>query len=79
MAALHVSAFAVDEGALKKSIIGGTLTGFLKKDNSPYLVNETIVVPEGKALVVEAGTALYFAEGIWRMVLSLCSDAYCTL
>ena len=63
MAALHVSAFAVDEGALKKSIIGGTLTGFLKKDNSPYLVNETIVVPEGKALVVEAGTALYFAEG----------------
>ena len=38
MAALHVSAFAVDEGALKKSIIGGTLTGFLKKDNSPYLV-----------------------------------------
>ncbi|MBO6077113.1 MAG: hypothetical protein J6P15_08335 [Fibrobacter sp.] len=63
MVALHVSAFAVEGGALEKSTIGGTLTGFLKKENSPYLVNETIVVPEGKALVVEAGTALYFKEG----------------
>lgn len=63
MAALHVSAFAVDEGELKKSVIGGTITGFLKKENSPYLVKETIVVPEGKALVVESGTALYFSEG----------------
>ena len=63
MVALHASAFAVEGGTLEKSVIGGTLTGFLKKDNSPYLVNETIVVPEGKALVVEAGTALYFSEG----------------
>ena len=63
MVALHASAFAVERGELEKSVIGGTLTGFLKKDNSPYLVNETIVVPEGKALVVEAGTAIYFSEG----------------
>ena len=52
MAALHVSAFAVDKGSQQESIIGGEVSGFLKKDKSPYLVQETLVVPEGQALVV---------------------------
>jgi len=63
MAALHVSAFAVDKGSQPGSIIGGEISGFLKKDRSPYLVQETLVVPEGKALVVEAGTEIFFNEG----------------
>ncbi len=57
--ALHVSAFAVDGG----SVIGGIYSGFLKKDKSPYLVKETLIVPEGKALVVEAGVEVRFAKG----------------
>ena len=62
MAALQVSAFAVDGDPMQGSIIGGEISGFLKKDNSPYLVKETLVVPEGKALVIEAGTEIYFNE-----------------
>ncbi len=58
--ALHGGAFAVDGG----SIQGGVLSGFLKKNGSPYQISETVVVPEGKALVVEAGTVLEFAEGV---------------
>lgn len=63
IAALQVSAFAVDTAPQNGSVIGGEVSGFLKKDKSPYLVNETLVVPEGKALVVEAGTEIYFNEG----------------
>lgn len=56
-AALHVSAFAVD------TELGGVVSGFLKKDKSPYLVKETIVVPEGRALLVEPGVVVRFEEG----------------
>lgn len=57
--ALHVSAFAVDNG----SELAGAVSGFLKKSNSPFHVAETIVVPDGKALVVEAGVEVRFEEG----------------
>lgn len=57
--ALHVSAFAVDNG----SELSGAVSGFLKKSNSPFHVAETIVVPDGKALVVEAGVEVRFEEG----------------
>ncbi|MCF0225012.1 MAG: hypothetical protein HUK20_12145, partial [Fibrobacter sp.] len=57
--ALQGGAFAVESDALE----GGVINGFLKKDGSPYQITETVVVPEGKALVVEAGTVLEFAEG----------------
>ena len=63
LAALHVSAFAVDREFPKESVIGGPVAGFLKKDHSPYRVKETLVVPDGKALIVEAGTEFYFDEG----------------
>lgn len=56
-AALHVGAFAVE------SELGGVFSGYLKKEKSPYLVKETLVVPEGKALLVEPGVVLHFAEG----------------
>ena len=59
MAALHVSAFAVET----EQVIGGNISGFLKKDKSPYQVKETLVVPEDKALVIEAGVEIFFAEG----------------
>ncbi|MCQ2124234.1 MAG: hypothetical protein MJZ25_08650 [Fibrobacter sp.] len=57
--ALHVSAFAVENG----SELSGAVSGFLKKSNSPFLVKETIVVPDGKALIVEAGVEVRFNEG----------------
>ena len=60
IAALQGTAFAIDtEG----SVLGGNISGFLKADKSPYKVNETLVVPEGRALVIEAGVELFFAEG----------------
>ncbi|MCQ2105335.1 MAG: right-handed parallel beta-helix repeat-containing protein [Fibrobacter sp.] len=52
-----MSAFAVDT----ESRLGGVVSGFIKKDKSPYMVTETIVVPEDKALVVEAGVEFRFA------------------
>lgn len=42
---------------------GGPVSGFLTVENSPYTVNETIEVPEGKALVIEAGVTLKFKSG----------------
>ena len=63
MAALHGGAFAVDTGEASGSVIGGNLSGFLKADHSPYKVNETLVVPEGRVLLIEAGVELLFAEG----------------
>lgn len=63
MAALHVSAFAVDREFPQESVIGGPVAGFLKKDHSPYRVKETLVIPDGKALIVEAGVEFYFDEG----------------
>ncbi|PWJ71837.1 MULTISPECIES: right-handed parallel beta-helix repeat-containing protein [unclassified Fibrobacter] len=57
--ALHVSAFAVDNENVK----GGVISGFLKKSESPYLVKETLVVPKGKALVVEPGVVVEFNDG----------------
>lgn len=57
--ALQVSAFAVDNGNVK----GGVISGFLKKSESPYLVKETLVVPRGKALVIEPGVVVEFNEG----------------
>ena len=43
--------------------IKGVYWGFLKAEESPYLVTETLVVPEGRALLVEAGTVLEFVSG----------------
>ena len=63
VAALQVSAFAVGGDSEYSSTIGGSIFGFLKKDRSPYLVNESLVVPEGKALVIESGVELRFKEG----------------
>lgn len=57
--ALHVGAFAVDNGNVK----AGVISGFLKKSESPYLVKETLVVPKGKALVIEPGVVVEFSEG----------------
>lgn len=59
IAALHVGAFAVEE----RHELKGKVTGFLKKDGSPYLVTETIVVPKGAALLIEAGVELKFLPG----------------
>lgn len=44
------------------SQIGGEISGFLSQTNSPYQVERTLIVPEGKALVVEAGVVLNFAS-----------------
>ena len=41
----------------------GTLHGFLKADQSPYLITEDISVAEDMVLVVEPGVVLQFAPG----------------
>lgn len=61
---LNVGAFAVDIDAKSEHVLGGAVSGFIKKDKSPYLVQETIVVPEDKALIIEAGVHFKFAEGV---------------
>jgi len=43
--------------------IKGEYSGFLKAEGSPYLVTETLVVPEGKALLVESGVVIEFVSG----------------
>lgn len=45
------------------SVLRGATSGFLTVERSPYTVEETIVVPEGKAFVVEAGVTLRFKQG----------------
>lgn len=62
-AALHGGAFAVDTEGGAGSVLGGNVHGFLKANGSPYRVHETLVVPEGRALLIEEGVELLFAEG----------------
>ena len=52
---------------------GGPVSGFLTVENSPYTVNETIEVPEGKALVIEAGVTLKFKSGVG---LDVCGGSF---
>lgn len=72
LAALHVSAFAVDiEEPIAQPVttelagieLGGIYSGVIKNEKSPYLVKETLVVPEGRSLLIEPGVILKFAEG----------------
>ncbi len=65
VAAPHVFAEAAAsvKNTLGKTEIGGEVSGFLRKDNSPYQVVETLVLNEGKALVVEAGVTIEFSAG----------------
>ena len=56
---LAASVFAV----AAPSELKGETSGFLTVDKSPYTVSETIVVGEGKGLVVEAGAVLEFKQG----------------
>lgn len=49
--------------AFARTEIKGEYSGFLKAEGSPYLVSETIVVPEGRALLVEAGVVMEFVAG----------------
>lgn len=52
-----------DVAPVARTKISGEISGFLKVEESPYLITETLVVPEGKALVVEAGVVLEFSSG----------------
>ncbi|MBZ0263583.1 T9SS type A sorting domain-containing protein [bacterium] len=42
------------------TVIGGEMTGIISAENSPYLVTETIVIPEGDSLRIEPGVELKF-------------------
>lgn len=46
--------------AESKAILAGELKGFLKVEDSPYLVTENIFVSENAALVLEAGVEIFF-------------------
>ena len=43
--------------------INGTIQGFLKADQSPYLVNGNITVEANTVLIIESGVVLQFAPG----------------
>lgn len=45
------------------TVLKGYMNGFLNSDMSPYFVEENIVISEGRALVINAGVVLEFAEG----------------
>ncbi|MEE1067839.1 MAG: hypothetical protein UH678_05030, partial [Fibrobacteraceae bacterium] len=50
-AALHASA---EESAKPQTPIQGEISGFLTAEKSPYLVESTLIIPEGKALIIDA-------------------------
>lgn len=52
-----------DSNDITTQQLSGAVSGFLKAENSPYVVKETIVVPEGNALVIDQGVTLYFEFG----------------
>ena len=61
---VRVVAFAASVFAVAApSELKGETSGFLTVDKSPYTVSETIVVGEGKGLVVEAGAVIEFRQG----------------
>ena len=43
--------------------LGGSIHGFLKSDQSPYLVTENLSVDENNTLVIEPGVTLLFTPG----------------
>jgi len=65
VAAPHVFAEAAAsvKNATGKTEIKGEISGFLRRDNSPYQVLETLVLNEGKALVIESGVTIEFVAG----------------
>ncbi|MDP8286936.1 MAG: hypothetical protein RAP03_09665, partial [Candidatus Electryonea clarkiae] len=42
------------------TVIGGEMTGVISADDSPYLVANDVIVPEGDSLLIEGGSAVYF-------------------
>lgn len=44
--------------------ISGAVSGVLKKSDSPFLVNDNLFVEENETLTIEAGTVIYFNDGL---------------
>ena len=44
--------------------ISGTVSGVLKKSDSPFLVNDDLFIEENENLTIEAGTLIYFKDGL---------------
>lgn len=59
-AALYASG---EESAKPQTPIQGEISGFLTAEKSPYLVESTLIIPEGKALIIDAGVSLLFTKG----------------
>lgn len=51
------------ETAKPMTPIQGEISGFLTAEKSPYLVESTLIVPQGKALILDAGVTLLFNPG----------------
>lgn len=43
--------------------LSSDFSGFLTSEHSPYLAKESIVIPEGKALIIAAGVTVKFEKG----------------
>ena len=48
---------------LEGTEIAGDIHGFLKLDQSPYIVTETLIVPPNTSLVIAPGVVIYFKPG----------------
>jgi len=44
--------------------ISGTVSGILKKSNSPFLADEDLIVEANDVLTIEPGTLIYFKDGL---------------
>ena len=55
--------FAKEDVTKPQTPIQGEISGFLTADKSPYLVEATLTVPQGKALILDAGVTLLFTPG----------------
>ena len=43
--------------------LSGSVSGFLSKDKSPYLISDSLIVGEGQALVIQPGVIIAFKPG----------------
>lgn len=55
--------FAQENVTKPQTPIQGEISGFLTADKSPYLVEATLTIPQGKALILDAGVTLLFTPG----------------
>ncbi len=60
--AYDMGSFTDDPSLTSDNTLGGSLTGVITREGSPYLVTSDIVVEKGETLAIEAGVVLRFTS-----------------